>query len=91
MLAKVKRGSDPLELQRQEVVRYPCGCWEQKPGPLQEQGLVNTDPILSGVWNLRVVLIGISLRTEDFEHSLSASQPFEIPLLRILFSSVPHF
>ena len=35
-------------------------------------------------WNLKVVLICISLMTKGFEHFLSASQPFEIPLLRIL-------
>jgi len=47
--------------------------------------------ILSGVrWNLRVVLSPISLMTKDFKH-LSASQPLEISLVRILFSSVYHF
>lgn len=40
--------------------------------------------ILTGVrWILRVLLIFISLRTEDFEHS-GVSQTSEIPLLRIL-------
>jgi hypothetical protein len=32
-------------------------------------------------WNLRVVLIFISLITKDFEHFLSASQSFEMPQL----------
>jgi hypothetical protein len=41
-------------------------------------------------WNLRVVLIFISLMTKDVEHFLGAYQPFSIPQLRILFSSVPH-
>jgi hypothetical protein len=43
-------------------------------------------------WNLRIVLICISLLTEDIEHFfLGVSQPFGIPQLRILFSSVPLF
>jgi hypothetical protein len=49
--------------------------------------------ILTGVrWNLRVVLIYISLVIKDVEHFLSASWPFELsPLKILLFSSVPHF
>jgi hypothetical protein len=35
-------------------------------------------------WNLRIVLICISLMTKDVEHFLGASQPFSIPQLRIL-------
>jgi hypothetical protein len=35
-------------------------------------------------WNLRVVLICISLMTKNVEHFLDASRPFDIPLLRIL-------
>jgi hypothetical protein len=39
--------------------------------------------IVTGVkWNLRVVLICISLMTKDVEHFLGASQPFGIPQLR---------
>ena len=44
--------------------------------------------ILRGVrWNLKVFLICISPVDKDVEH-LSVSQPFEFPLLRILFRSV---
>jgi hypothetical protein len=35
-------------------------------------------------WDLRGGLICISLITKDFEHFFKCSQPFEIPLLRIL-------
>ena len=42
--------------------------------------------ILSGVrWNLRVVLIFISLMTRDVEHLLGVSQPIDIPQLKISY------
>ena len=41
-------------------------------------------------WNLRVILICISLIAKDVE-CLSASQSFATPQLRILADSVPHF
>lgn len=41
----------------------------------------------------RSILICISLMTNGIEHffRLGASQPFEIPMLRILLCSIPHF
>ena len=42
-------------------------------------------------WNLRVILICISLIGKNVEHVLSVSQSFESLLLRILFRSVPHY
>jgi hypothetical protein len=39
-------------------------------------------------WNLRVILICISLMAKDVDHFFSVSQLFEIPLLRNLFRSV---
>jgi hypothetical protein len=41
--------------------------------------------ILTGVrWNLRILLIFISLMIKDVKHFSGASQPFDIPQLRIL-------
>jgi hypothetical protein len=41
--------------------------------------------ILTGViWNLKVILICISMMAKDVEHVFSVSQPFVFPVLRIL-------
>jgi hypothetical protein len=45
--------------------------------------------ILTGVrWNLRVVLVCISLMIKDAEHFSGASLPFDIPQVRILCSAL---
>jgi hypothetical protein len=41
--------------------------------------------LIDAMWNLRIILIFISLMTKDIEHFLSASWTFNIPGLRISF------
>ena len=45
--------------------------------------------LMSIKWNLGVVLTCISLMVKDIEH-LSISQPFEFPLVRILWLDLYH-
>jgi hypothetical protein len=64
--------------------------WSSVPlSPLPHQHLLSPEflnlIILTGMkWNLRVVLLCISLMTKDVEHSLGAIQSFEFPQLRIV-------
>ena len=49
------------------------------------------DMLVAVMWNLKVILIFISLMTKDVKHFLKCSLPFDITLLRILFTFVPNF
>ena len=49
------------------------------------------DMLVAVMWNLKVILIFISLMTKDVKHFLKCSLPFDITLLRILFSFVSNF
>ena len=49
------------------------------------------DMLVAVMWNLKVILIFISLMTKDVKHFLKYSLPFDITLLRILFSFVSNF
>ena len=83
---------------RNRQTDFQSGCtslqshqqWESIPlSPHPLQHLLSPEffilAILTGMrWNLRVVLIWISLMTKDVEHFSGASQPFCIPQLRIL-------
>jgi hypothetical protein len=92
---------------RSHQTDFQSGCtslqshlqWRRFPlSPHPHQHLLSPEflilAILTGVrWNLRVVLICISLMTKDFEHfffrCFSTIQYFSVE--NIFFSSVPHF
>jgi hypothetical protein len=91
-------GSTLSSFLRNHQIDFQSGCtslqsyqqWRSVPlSPHPHQHLLSTEflilAILTGArWNLRVVLICISLMIKDVEHFLSASEPFSIPQLRIL-------
>ena len=77
----------PLHQQWRSVSLYPHPCQHLRSGKIL---ILN---ILTSVrWNLRVVLIFISLMTKDVEHFFWCfSAIWYSPVENSLFSSVPHF
>jgi hypothetical protein len=91
-------GSTMSNILRNHQSDFQSGCasldsyqqWRSVPlSPHPHQHLLSPEflivAILTGVrWDLRVVLICISLKTKDVEHFFGASQAFNISQLRIL-------
>jgi hypothetical protein len=99
-------GSTMSSFLRNRQTDFQSGCtslqshqqWRSVPlSPHLHQHLLSPEflilPILTGMrWNLRVVLICISLMIKDVEHFLKCFSAFRYSSIEnSLFSSVPHF
>ena len=99
-------GSTISNFQRNCQTDFQIGCtslqlhqqWRSVPlSPHPCQHMLSSEILILVIqtsvrWNLRVVLICISLMANDVKHFLDASQSFDISQLRTFcFSSVPHY